>query len=121
MREALFLHSGRFGPAVSQAIFLVRKAWRVAPKHNQFGCGGLAGDLEVKVLYAGGVAGGFAMGSALTASTTGAICVGLGASTVGVGGVVCALVVVAAGSLGAGVVGGKAGEEIGDMIFELVQ
>ena len=33
----------------------------------------------------------------------------------------CALVVVAAGSLGAGVVGGKAGEEIGDMIFELVQ
>lgn len=63
-------------PCLQEDHFFVRKAWRVARKRNQFGCGGLAGDLKVKVLYAGGVAGGFAMGSALTVSTTGAICVG---------------------------------------------
>ena len=36
------------------ALFLVRQAWRVARKRNQFGCGGHAGDLEVKVLYTPG-------------------------------------------------------------------
>jgi hypothetical protein len=36
------------------AIFMVRQAWRVARKRNQFGCGGHAGDLEVKVLYTPG-------------------------------------------------------------------
>jgi hypothetical protein len=36
-------------------LFLcVRQAWRVARKRNQLGCGGLAGDLEVKVLYTPG-------------------------------------------------------------------
>jgi hypothetical protein len=29
---------------------MVRQAWRVARKRNQFGYGGHAGDLEVKVL-----------------------------------------------------------------------
>lgn len=33
------------------AFFMVRQAWRVARKRNQLGCGGHAGDLEVKVLY----------------------------------------------------------------------
>jgi hypothetical protein len=32
----------------------VRQAWRVARKRNQLGCGGRAGDLEVKVLYTPG-------------------------------------------------------------------
>ncbi|BFT62205.1 hypothetical protein PMm318_A29640 [Pseudomonas moorei] len=32
----------------------VRQAWRVARKRNQLGCGGQAGDLEVKVLYTPG-------------------------------------------------------------------
>lgn len=49
-------------PCLQEDHFFVRKAWRVARKHNQFGCGGLASDLKVKVLYADGVAGGFAMG-----------------------------------------------------------
>lgn len=35
-------------------FFCVRQAWRVARKRNQFGCGGHAGDLEVKVLYTPG-------------------------------------------------------------------
>ncbi|MGF6153917.1 hypothetical protein QFZ84_004924, partial [Pseudomonas fluorescens] len=34
-----------------RAFRWVRQAWRVARKRNQFGCGGHAGDLEVKVLY----------------------------------------------------------------------
>ena len=37
-----------------QGFFLVRQAWRVARKRNQLGCGGHAGDLEVKVLYTPG-------------------------------------------------------------------
>jgi len=40
--------------ASSDAFFTVRQAWRVARKRNQLGCGGLAGDLEVKVLYTPG-------------------------------------------------------------------
>jgi len=40
---------------VFTAPFLcVRQAWRVARKRNQLGCGGHAGDLEVKVLYTPG-------------------------------------------------------------------
>ena len=36
-------------------VFLcVRQAWRVARKRNPLGCGGQAGDLEVKVLYTPG-------------------------------------------------------------------
>ncbi|MNT42248.1 hypothetical protein D3C72_1786560 [compost metagenome] len=38
-----------------EALFLfVRQAWRVARKRNWLGCGGHAGDLEVKVLYTPG-------------------------------------------------------------------
>ena len=33
---------------------MVRQAWRVARKRNQLGCGGHAGDWEVKVLYTPG-------------------------------------------------------------------
>ena len=35
-------------------FFCVRQAWRVARKRNPLGCGGQAGDLEVKVLYTPG-------------------------------------------------------------------
>ncbi|WP_436262719.1 hypothetical protein, partial [Pseudomonas syringae group genomosp. 3] len=35
-------------------FFVVRQAWRVAPKRNQLGYGGHAGDLEVQVLYTPG-------------------------------------------------------------------
>jgi len=37
--------------ASTAPVFIVRQAWRVARKGNQLGCGGHAGDLEVKVLY----------------------------------------------------------------------
>jgi hypothetical protein len=40
-------------PAI-QGFLVVRQAWRVARKRNQLGCGGHAGDLEVKVLYTPG-------------------------------------------------------------------
>jgi hypothetical protein len=36
------------------ALLHVRQTWRVARKRNELGCGGLAGDLEVKVLYTSG-------------------------------------------------------------------
>ena len=39
---------------LAPAFLHVRQAWRVARKRNQLGCGGLAGDLEVKVLYTPG-------------------------------------------------------------------
>ena len=71
--------------------------------------------------FVGGIAGGVAVGSALTVSSAGAICIGLGVPTGLVGWVVCGIVVVAAGSFGGGVLGGMAGEEIGDMIYESVQ
>ncbi len=41
-------------PGHVPGFFVVRQAWRVARKRNQLGCGGLAGDLEVKVLYTPG-------------------------------------------------------------------
>ena len=48
---------GRFEVEMGVNLFqdwTVRQAWRVARKRNQFGCGGHAGDLEVKVLYTPG-------------------------------------------------------------------
>jgi hypothetical protein len=48
----------RFNESLRVAAFgdfcIVRQAWRVARKRNQLGCGGHAGDLEVKVLYTPG-------------------------------------------------------------------
>ena len=41
-------------PSVDLAFCDVRQAWRVARQRNQLGCGGHAGDLEVKVLYTPG-------------------------------------------------------------------
>ncbi|WPM28238.1 hypothetical protein OGV25_08845 [Pseudomonas sp. P1B16] len=35
---------------IFRGFFVVRQAWRVARQRNQFGCGGLTGDLVVKVL-----------------------------------------------------------------------
>lgn len=44
--------SAPFAKSPPRAGFLlVRQAWRVARKRNQFGCGGHTGDLEVKVFY----------------------------------------------------------------------
>ncbi|WP_324834275.1 hypothetical protein [Pseudomonas saxonica] len=70
-------------PCLQEDHFFVRKAWHVARKRNQFGCGGLAGDLKVKVL--------------------------------------CAGVVVGAGSIAEGVTLGMAGEDAGELFYEIVE
>lgn len=71
--------------------------------------------------FAGGVVGGAVVGTILTASTAGVICLGLGLPTAGIGTLVCGAVVVGVGSFGAGLVGGKAGEEVGEIIYEFTQ
>ena len=69
--------------------------------------------------FLGGVAGGAVVGSILTGPTLTTICAGLTVPSGGVALAVCGLVVVAAGSLGAGMAGGMSGEGIGDMIYEV--
>ena len=69
--------------------------------------------------FLGGVAGGAVAGSILTGPALTTICAGLTVPSGGVALAVCGLVVVAAGSLGAGMAGGMSGEGIGDMIYEV--
>lgn len=71
--------------------------------------------------FAMGVAGGAAAGYFLTGSTAGAICLGLGVPTGGVGTLACGLVVVGAGSLAAGAATGALGETMGDLIYEYLK
>ena len=69
--------------------------------------------------FLGGVAGGALDSSILTGPTLTTICAGLTVPSGGVALAVCGLVVVAVGSLGAGMAGGMSGEGIGDMIYEV--
>lgn len=71
--------------------------------------------------FVGTVAGGVAAGAALTVPVVGAICVGLGVPTGGIGTLVCGVMVVGVGSLGASLVGGEIGESIGEKIYEASQ
>ncbi|WP_030137991.1 PAAR domain-containing protein [Pseudomonas fluorescens] len=71
--------------------------------------------------FAGGVIGGAVVGSILTGSTAGAICLALGVPTAGAGTLVCGLVVVGVGSLAAGAAIGKVGEQVGEIIYEGTQ
>ena len=71
--------------------------------------------------FAGGVIGGAVVGSILTGSTAGAICLALGVPTAGTGTLVCGLVVVGVGSLAAGAAIGKVGEQVGEIIYEGAQ
>lgn len=71
--------------------------------------------------FAGGVIGGAVVGSILTGSTAGAICLALGVPTAGTGTLVCGLVVVGVGSLAAGAAIGKVGEQVGEIIYEGTQ
>ncbi|MCY1178432.1 hypothetical protein D9M73_187790 [compost metagenome] len=68
--------------------------------------------------FAGGIAGGAIIGTALTANTVGGICLAVGATTAGVGTLVCG-VVVTAGSLVGGAVGSGLGELFGDIVYEM--
>lgn len=60
-------------------------------------------------------------GAALTAPVVGAICVGLGVPTGGLGTLACGVVVVAAGSYAGGAVGGAGGEMFGEVIYEVTK
>lgn len=68
--------------------------------------------------FAGGVAGGAAVGLALTGSTAAAICIALGVPTGGLATLGCGVVVVGAGSFASGTMGGALGEEMGEVIYE---
>jgi hypothetical protein len=69
--------------------------------------------------FAGGIAGGAVIGTALTAKTVGGICLAVGVTTAGVGTLVCGVVVVTAGSLVGGAVGNGLGELFGDIVYEM--
>ena len=85
-----------------------------------------AGDVEAceKVKFTetgsfvGGVGGGAIAGAVLSGSTVTAICVALGVPTAGVATLACAVVAVGAISVTGGVVGGAAGEWVGEKIYE---
>ena len=68
--------------------------------------------------FVGSFAGGVAASALLGVSTTGAICVALGAPTAGIGALACGLVVVGTGSLVGGSLGGTVGEDVGEIIYE---
>ncbi|SDV12266.1 hypothetical protein [Pseudomonas mucidolens] len=68
--------------------------------------------------FAGGVAGGAAVGLALTGSTAAAMCVALGVPTGGLATLACGVVVVGAGSFVSGTIGGALGEEMGEVVYE---
>lgn len=71
--------------------------------------------------FVGGVAGGAMTGAALTGPAVGAICVGLGVPTGGLGTLACGVVVVAAGSYAGGAIGGAGGEMFGEVIYEVTK
>ena len=47
------------------------------------------------------------------------MCVAIGAGTAGLGGILCILIVVGAGTAAGGAVGALAGERVGDFIYEV--
>ncbi|PRA46502.1 MULTISPECIES: PAAR domain-containing protein [Pseudomonas] len=71
--------------------------------------------------FLGGLGGNAAAGAALTGTTTAFICAGLGVPTVGIATLVCGIVTVGVGSYVGGKAIGKAGERIGELIYENVK
>ncbi|WP_239658828.1 hypothetical protein [Pseudomonas weihenstephanensis] len=68
--------------------------------------------------FLGSVAGGAGAGYLLSGAIGGGLCVGLTAATGGIGGLVCGIVVVGAGSFLGGFAGGIVGEIGGEVIYE---
>lgn len=68
--------------------------------------------------FTGGIAGGAAVGLALSGSTVAAMCVALGVPTGGLATLACGVVVVGAGSFASGAMGGALGEEMGEVVYE---
>ncbi|MDD2048935.1 hypothetical protein [Pseudomonas putida] len=71
--------------------------------------------------FVGGVAGGAAVGYALTGPTAAGICIAIGVPTGGLAGLACGVLVVGASSFAAGAIGGKFGEDMGEVIYEAVK
>ena len=71
--------------------------------------------------FAGEVAGGAVAGWVFAAPAVTAMCIALGVPTGGVGALACSVVVVGAGSYTTGKLGGKAGEVIGEIVYENIQ
>ncbi|MNK99567.1 hypothetical protein D3C87_1199710 [compost metagenome] len=65
-----------------------------------------------------GIGGGMGAGWMLSAPVVGALCIGLGVPTGGIGTLACSIVVVGAGAYVGGEVGGKLGEMAGEVIYE---
>lgn len=57
----------------------------------------------------------------LTAPTVSGLCLGIGVTTVGVGALVCGVLVVGSGFLAEGVTLGMVGEDAGELIYEIVE
>ncbi|MGE8152250.1 PAAR domain-containing protein [Pseudomonas vancouverensis] len=71
--------------------------------------------------FIGEVIGGGVGAAALSASTVGGLCIGLGVATGGLGLLVCSVVVVGAGSIASSAIGGAIGVKMGERIFEASQ
>jgi hypothetical protein len=65
-----------------------------------------------------GVGGGMGVGWMLSAPVVGALCIGLGVPTGGIGTLACSIVVAGAGAYAGGEMGGKLGELIGEVVYE---
>ncbi|MCY1402499.1 hypothetical protein D9M71_176430 [compost metagenome] len=69
--------------------------------------------------FFGGLAGGAATGALVTGSAATGVCTAIGAGTAGVGGIVCALVVVAGASIVGSAIGESGGEVVGEQIYKI--
>jgi uncharacterized Zn-binding protein involved in type VI secretion len=68
--------------------------------------------------FFGGVGGGAGAGLILTVPVVGALCIGLGISTGGIGTLACSIVVAGTGSYAGSELGGMLGEGVGNIIYE---
>ena len=68
--------------------------------------------------FSGGIIGGSVVGMAATSPVVASICMGLSIPSGGLVGLGCAVAVVGVGAFTAGYVGGKVGEEMGEVIYE---
>ena len=71
--------------------------------------------------FTGALAGGVLAGKFLSGSAAGAICIGLGVPTAGLGALACGIVVVGVGATASGYLAGSAGELLGDLIYEAIE
>ncbi|MNO80218.1 hypothetical protein D3C76_714150 [compost metagenome] len=68
-----------------------------------------------------GIGGGMGAGWMLSAPVVGALCIGLGVPTGGIGTLACSIVVVGVGSYAGGALGGQLGEMAGEVIYEAMK